>query len=304
MAIAQKPKVCCINLGYYQVKASNDVCFKSKAKITTDDKQLAMGDILELNGVKYLMEDGTPILEGNKTQDEKTKAFVLNALAKQLDNNEDSAIFNILLTSPPSYIRGQSKELPEFIEGEYNIVYNNKPLKITINNAIVYPETFIVYMVNNPSKLKGKKTLIIDIGGKTTNVCLLMDCKFNLEDYITLPQGMYHLDTNIYKMINSTEYTTYKQDDIDMFRNQNAKILDKYKKEIHEIYMEHVKEIVKEINIKSWEIDSYTNILICGGGGLVLEDAIQEVYPHARLSNEPVYDNLRALEVLAKGVFK
>jgi hypothetical protein len=299
-----KPKVSCINLGYYQVKASGDISFKSKAKSTIDDKNLASGDVIEFNGKNYIMEIGQPMLDSDKTANDLTKIFVLNVLAKQYDEQENAGNFNVLLTSPPISFKKQSQDLPKFLEGEYKIKYNGKPMTINIKKVVVLPETFLVYTVNNPSKLKGKKTLIIDIGGRTTNVCLLTDCKFSLDDYFTISKGMYNIDQSIAKKINTANYTSYNDEDIDLLRKQNARVLDDNKELIEEVYREHVDSIVKEVSINSWQIDNNTVILICGGGGIILEEYIQESFPNAKLSNDPLYDNLKALELMSKEVFK
>lgn len=298
-----KPKVSCINLGYYQVKASEDISFKSKAKETIDDMKMAQGDFIEYNGKNYIMEVGQPMLESDKTTNELTKIFVLNVLAKQYDEATEGN-FNVLLTSPPISFRQQSQDLPKFLEGEYKIKHNGHPMTINIKKVVVLPETFLVYTVNNPSKLKGKKTLIIDVGGRTTNICLLTDCKFSLDDYATIPKGMYHIDSTIAKKINSAKYTNYSDNDVSMERDQKSNILDENKSLVEEVYREHVENIVKEVSVNSWEIDKNAVVLICGGGGIVLEEYIQEAYPNAKLSNDPLYDNLKALEMMSKEVFK
>jgi hypothetical protein len=192
------------------------------------------------------------------------------------------------------------------IQGEVKVGYTaNKEEQLeNIKKVVVLPETFLVYTVNNPSKLKGKKTLIIDIGGRTTNVCLLTDCKFSLDDYFTISRGMFNVDLTIAKKINTANYTSYNDEDIDLLRKQNAKVLDDNKELIEEVYREHVESIVKEVAINSWQIDNNTVVLICGGGGIILEDYIQEAFPNAKLSNDPLFDNLRALELMSKEVFK
>ena len=291
----------CINLGYYQIKASNNIVFKSKAKLTTDNNNLALGDILELDDKKYIMEIGQPMLKSDKTTSELTKVFVLNVLAKQI-NETNKGNFNVLMTSPPISFAKQSKDLPEFLQGIYNIKYNGKPYTININKVVVLPETFLVYTVNNPAKLEGKKTLIIDIGGRTTNICLLTDCKFSLEDYITISKGMYYLDNKIAKEINNN-YTTYSGSDIDLLRKQNAKVLEDNSEIINSVYKQYIEEAALEIQKNSWQIDDNTIVLICGGGGIILEQQIKQVFSNAQLSNDPLFDNLKALELLSKEVF-
>lgn len=299
-----KSKIACINLGYYQVKASNDVCFKSRAKITIDDKNMSSGDILEYNDKKYILEIGQPVLDGDKTSSELTKVFVLTALAKM--NDSEDGEFNVLLTAPPISFEQQSKQLPEFLEGEYSVKLNNKPIEIKINKVVVLPETFLIYTVNSPSKLKNGKTLIIDVGGRTTNICILNNCKFSLEDdYTTIPKGMYHICNSIAQGINKDKFTTYDDEDISGYIETRSKMVDDNIDKFEKGYRDHVEEIAKNIAIKSWQIDQYTNVLVTGGGGMVLEDYIkEELFPNAKLSNEPLWDNLKALEVMAKGVFK
>ena len=73
MAIAIKPRTAAINLGYYQIKANDEICFKSRAELTSDNHNITGGDMLELEGNKYVLEVGNPLLEGDKTVSPLTK---------------------------------------------------------------------------------------------------------------------------------------------------------------------------------------------------------------------------------------
>lgn len=301
-----KPTVANINLGYYQTKADNGICFKSRATETSKNQNLTLGDIIELGDKCYILETGNPVLVGDKTISPLTKIFVLNALVKMMGKEESEAIFNVAISSPPVSYSLQKEQLPLFLEGTFDIVYNNVAKKIIINKVIVYPETFIAYLVNSPTRLKDKKVIIIDIGGKTTNICRLDKNKFSLkDDYITIQSGMFNIDSKIAGLINSQDLeVNYQEDDVSYIRENNTNKWKKYFNLAEGVYRKHSEDIFSNIRKNSWNLDEDYIVLVCGGGGTVLIKYIQELFEGAKLSNDPLFDNQKALEVISKGVFK
>lgn len=288
----------CINLGYYQVKASNNITFKSQLKVTKDKHNLVGLDVIEYDGVKYIVGTGEAALDFNKTKSISNKIFVLTALAKMI-KKEKEGIFNILITTPPLAYDTQSELLPEYLKGNYEVVYKDEVKNILINEVQVVPETFITYLVNDAEYLKTKMTVIIDIGGRTTNICRLTDNTFVAdEDTISFNEGMYNIDLNIAKEALIRLEKSYDGDFIDLLRKNN----DAGWKEIHpiaeEVYKEHVKKIIDMITKNNWIVDENCEILLCGGGSIHLEKQLKEAFPNARLSNNPLYDNLYGLEAL------
>lgn len=289
-----------INNGYFNYKSVDRKQFKSRI-----EKSLCTGvgsncDTLIFEEETYIVGQGEFNIDRDKTQDEKfTKILVLNMLAKFMDERQERETFKVYLSTPPKMYKNQSKNLPKYLEGDYKICHNGRKLDITISSVKVYPETFIVYL-NHQEKYRDKNLLIWDIGGFTTNIVLIRQGSFTINDFLTLENGMYFLDEKIaqYLSANDNIKQTFNIDDIQYMRDTEDEILKVNQPYIDELYTKHIKEIIKRIELKGWNYQLYDN-LCTGGGSKILFDNIKQLVNKVELSNDPVFDNLKALELLA-----
>jgi hypothetical protein len=153
--------------------------------------------------------------------------------------------------------------------------------------------------------LSGKNVIVLDVGGLTTNGVLIKDGTFTKDDVFMLRHGMYHLDFDIcqYLMGNNLDSGfNCVAEDVQYFRDNKDEILEC--EGVMDIYRKFIDEIVEAMDDKNWNYGKW-DALITGGGGKVLFEIIQGfALPRARLSFDPLFDNLRGLELLSRQVWK
>jgi len=291
-------KTVAINNGYYQYKSMDKHMFKARIKKCLCNEAQSNCDILTIDEQSYIIGEGDFCIDNDKTSNENNKILILNMLAKFIDSDKEKETFNVYLCTPPSLYKNQSEALPSYLKGTYKIVANDKPIEITINNVQVFPESFIIYL-NYQEKYKNKNLIIFDIGGHTTNIVLIKKGVFTNEDYITIGNGMYHIDDKICQYLNGKHLdTTFNIDDIQYLRDIGDNLLTAEEPELFKIYDDYVSELVNAMQLKQWNIKYYEK-LCTGGGSKILYENMENVFDRIELSIEPLFDNVKALEKLA-----
>lgn len=303
-------KVLPINCGYYNFKSVDGKIVPTRLAIQDFDMIPSNCDVLEYEGIKYIVGYGEINIDTDKTLTEFLKICTLNMLAKFTDTKE---IFKLVLTSPPLLVAYQKEIIPPYLKGEYEIVHNGKKKFIEIEDVKVFPETLTAYVTNNASgRLNDKDVLILDIGGVTTNGCLIRrGGNFTIDDVFTIKNGMYHLDDEICRHINRKYYQNISIDDVNHFR-ENGLYLRGSKENIwmneiefiEDTYRKIINEIKIACDLRKWSVD-VLHPIITGGGGKILFNSIKGDYlPHAELSKNPIFDNLIGLAELTKKVYR
>lgn len=300
----------CINNGYYQYKSENNEIFKSRLTKCLCDDVKTSSDILTYDGNTYIVGKGSFEVKKDKTETETTIILTLNMLSRFTDIEET---FNILLSSPPKLYHHQKSVLPKKLKGYYELTHNKDYKKIRICDVKVVPETIMAYIANNEdSKYANRQLLVLDIGGYTSNIAYIEDEDFNADDIITVEKGMYYIDEEICNFFNGE----YKElhcsvNDIEMARkrgnlyllnDKSINLLELHEKEINNIYYNHVTDILTKCDLKGWNYRTW-DILITGGGGMILYDIIKDILPQSELSNDPVFDNLNGMMMLKEDLF-
>jgi hypothetical protein len=288
-----------INNGNYQYKSIDGQIFKARLSKSEYGSIQGTCDVLEVEKQEYIIGYGKVNMDMDKTSNEFTKLFVLNMLSRFTGDKEN---FKVVLSAPPMVYRVQKDELPEYIIGDYEIVHNGKRKNIGINTVRVYPETIAAYVVNK-DRFKSKNLIVLDVGGLTTNGVLITNNGFSRDDIFTLRHGMYHLDFEIcqYLLGHCLENGfNCRVEDVQYFRDIRDSILDC--EGVNDIYLKFIDTIVEAMDDMNWNYRKL-DVLITGGGGKNLFETMQRFeLPQAVLSNDPLFDNLKGLDVLAKQV--
>lgn len=292
-----------INNGYSFIKSNFGLTFKSSHRETTLSEYGCSCDILSLDGIVYAVGDGNPSIDKDKTSNIATKLFVLNVLCKRMQNKE-SEHFKVALTAPPMTFSKQKDSLPKYLIGSYNVFHNGKQKEIFIDNVVVYPETIMAYLANNPTSFN-RGVLVIDIGGLTSNVAYIQNGTYNKDSIISFPNGMYHVESEVCDYLNE-KYWDLSLDETLIYEflekglfleDGTVNIVEEEKDGINAIYNKYVGKIFHKIDMKGWSPKT-TDILVTGGGGKILYETIKKKFSHAKLSNNPIFDNLKGMEEL------
>jgi hypothetical protein len=233
-----------INNGYYQVKSIDNQMFKSRLTKNVHGNLIGNNDTLEYDGEKHIIGVGKTSLDLDKSGNLFTKIFILNMLARFTVGERES--FKIVISSPPGVYQMQKEVLPDYLVGEYDVVHNGKSKKIIIEGVKVYPEAICAYMANKPEQYKGKRVIVMDIGGLTTNVVQIKDNAFTKDDAFTFEKGMYNLDCKIADYLRSCHVENGFRcdvDDVQYFRDNKDLMLEE--EEVVDIYREHIDSIVE-----------------------------------------------------------
>lgn len=298
-------KIIPINNGYYNCKSIDNKIFKSRLMEAPYNSLGCGGDRFKINGKTYIVGEGRPSFKKDKTDNDATKIFVLNMLSKFMEGSER---FKVILTSPPLAYASQRELLPKYLIGKHEVEYNNVKKEIIIDDVTVYPETIMAYIANNPSQFK-RSVIVIDIGGVTTNSVLIKNGVYSKDDISSFSNGMYHLENSICEHFNSKYYEDLELSPEDISRilkdglvlpRASMDLVEVERIHIDRIFNNHIDKILEKFEYKGWNT-SACDILITGGGGKVLFDTIKDNHlPQAKLSFDPVFDNLRGLEIMAK----
>ena len=293
-----------INNGYSFVKGEFGQNFKSAYRETTLGEYGCSADLIEMpNGKVYAIGDGNTVTDKDKTKNIATKLFVLNMLSKNMQSTSTEH-FHVFLTAPPMTFASQKDSLPEYLKGSYRIKHNGVQKDIYIDDVTVYPETITAYLANNPSKFK-RPVIIIDIGGLTTNVAYIDNGSYNKDTIISFVNGMYNVETEVCDYLND-KYWDLNLDTFNVHEflqrgirlgDSAENIIEKEKDGINAIYSKFVSKIANRITMKNWS-PNMCDILVTGGGGKLLLSTIQKWYKHAKLSNDPIFDNLNGTKLL------
>lgn len=278
-----------IDLGNCNVKGINDsgrkVSFKSNLSRDYESYPDGFSYIL-LDGEYTYFEKGTYSKEYKKTNKDY-RAQLLYGISKLSEDKEvvDTNITLLLPISQMEYKKTYEEQLKNK-EFKFTAKSNKKIDKmVKIKDVLVLPEGYASYFVLD-EKIKFSNVLIIDIGGRTSNV-IAMD-KGKPQVLETYKIGI--LDFYL-KLKNLNGDKQYRLEDIEKAINKgDIKVSEKE-------LAAFTNTIINEISI-TVNINHYDNVIFTGGGSLVLKEIINNKLPkQCRVLENALYSNINgALE--------
>ena len=176
-----------VDLGNYAVKTSENLHFLSKVIESNGfygDKEICF------EGKKIIVGEGEFQTDFNKSLKENTLPLLFSALALSHPYEE---CFEVVLGLPIQQYKNNKQELIDYIKENRckQITHKGRTRNITICDVTVAPEGASVYY-NLPKdirhKIDTKQLVIVDIGGRTTDVCLFKNKQ--IKKYKTIPNGI------------------------------------------------------------------------------------------------------------------
>lgn len=168
-----------IDIGNYAVKTSTDDIFESKV---TEVKNFGSdSDAIKIGNKTYYLGEGDEEINIVKYEKENFLPLLLGAICR----NTDDETVDLGLGLPVKQFGGLRKNLIEKLQGkEYHVefVKENETTKrdITIRSIQVFPEGvtgYLYYAKDIVDQVAGRDVVLVDIGGKTTDIALVQGNK-------------------------------------------------------------------------------------------------------------------------------
>jgi plasmid segregation protein ParM len=272
-----------IDVGNYSVKEFPGTNIKSL--VTTEENMLGSKLSLEYENKTYYIGEGNFETELNKSKKDNFLPLLLTSIAL---NNSKDVFQQIVCGLPINQYKANKEALEELILSDRvrEVKLNKEPKKIIITDFAIYPEGIGAYYSLDTTD----DVIIVDIGGRTTDIAYIVDKKLKLSS--TIVGGT----LNIYKDIADKLNALYSLDlDIPMAE----RILNKGYFEIDGLRtdLSFVTEILKKSFIKInddliMKFPARTEkIVLVGGGYKLFEKAFKKRYVNSYVADNPIYAN-------------
>lgn len=261
-------------------KKGDKVQFDSfQARFTVEEQQdYSVAEVVEIEGVKYCIEQGNYDFEFNKTE-KNYLPLLLNAISRATAEEE----VEIMMGAPAEHVLGLREKFKEQLLGkEITYKYKGNDRKIKIKNLGVIGEGFATYF-SIPAEVRNinGNLGIIDIGGRTINVATFINGK--QDKVCTLNFGMIDLKNNLLKGLKKSG----KDYDINTIENllANGKLnIEEKEKE------QFIKKIINDIKLYKIDIDLYS-WFITGGGAIDIGSILDNYFGKDSIIKDALYTN-------------
>lgn len=276
-----------IDLGNYGVKTSERVSFLSKISdleaFTEENKTI-------YEGKEFYIGEGEFSTDWDKSMKETTLPLLFTALARSSKEN----VFQVILGLPIQQYKQNKDKLKDLIERNKGKTLNvdGEERDIIIADVEIAPEGASAYYnlsIDNKKLIGNKPLTIVDIGGRTTDVCLFKDKK--IKAFKTIPVGMLNVYTDIITEVNSRFTESFKLEDGENILKEGLFLYGEQQdiSFIKPILQRHFNSIYKELQLNFELSKGY--VLLTGGGSLIFKSAFKNRLRNLIISNDPLYDN-------------
>ncbi len=272
-----------IDIGSSSIKVSigNEyINFRASIREVTNRNELTIANnVIGVNGRWYVIgENNTPVQNVNlKYQKENLNVLVLYSI-KILSEKVKTDLANVqVCTMLPFNQLNTRDKLEKVINGVYNVedLRDNKiTINMTLSNVQCEGETSLVYF-NSVHSNKCDNTIVLNIGNSTIDAITFDNVQNARQEVMTINVGTNLLFTNYLKYLshvpNSSLLGSFLKSAKFKFSKEEQKAIDQE----NEMYLKSiwydVESLIKKVNQYS------CNIIITGGGVMVLHEAIREV---------------------------
>lgn len=296
-----------IDNGNSQTKTANCV-FKSGVK-SHDLKPPMAHDLIYFDGKYYTLKNERSLYMRDKTSTNECFILTLFGIAKEILARKENTKQEIDLAvglPPEHFAKLQSNFRQYFYKFGQNITfkYNDIIFNISIKSVSVFPQAYSAITEANANLLhEFNRVYIVDIGGYTTDVLLMVDGKPDLTYCRSLEHGMIALNNKIKSRV--SESFDLKIDDIhveNMLTGKAVVFSDDVKKFVKEEVIKETNDILNELREIGIDLKADPAVFI-GGGALALKHNIENSNKVSRTEFVPnISANAIGYEKLARSI--
>lgn len=210
---------------------------------------------------------------------------------------------NLAINMPLTLYKNEQHKnsLKEFIINDgktIQLTVNCKDYQFKIKNIVVLPEALgPIYTKMND--FRGKRVTIVDVGSLNVSYTNYNNLTPELDSMISSSTGTNILRSNIAETL-SSKYNTHVSDaDVEYLLKQDkffyldgTKQLES-KVIVEQLIDQHTQNIFNFAKSRGYTFNN-TDLVFCGGGALLLKDAILKVYPMAIIVEDSQFANVRS----------
>lgn len=281
-----------VDFGCCNLKTSEGVIIP--ALVTKGNEYLiTTGYQLEYDNELYIIGEGSYDTKLNKL----SKNNLLPMLCLGLALSSKDEFVKIVSGLPINQYKNKKDELVSLLQENRILEFklNGDSKKYYVSDVAVFPEgvaTYYSISYEERKALMNKDLIILDIGGRTTDIALLKaGRKRSVSKSTSLDVGMLNVYTDLINEIN-TKFTLGLNIEDAQNIISNGLEIDGEKQNISfikDIVLNNISKIFKEINISYPARTS--PLLVTGGGGAMFYKSIKKRYPTARLVENNILSN-------------
>ena len=281
-----------IDLGNCNLKTSKKIIVP--ALITKRGNYLiSTGYEINFNGELFIIGEGDYDTNLNKLS--KENLLPMLCLAAGLSTKEE--FIRVVLGLPINQYRSNKNKMLEIIEENkiLNFKLNGLDRCICIEEASIFPEGVATYYSLDIEKRKAlvdQDLIILDIGGRTTDIALLKaGKKRSVAKSTSLDVGMINIYNDMINEINSLYTLGLNIEDAEGILKNGLEV-DGEKQDtsfIKNIVKNNIEKVFKELNI-SYPVRT-SPLIVTGGGGKSFFKSLKKRYPTAQLVEDNLFSN-------------
>ena len=288
-----------IDIGNHTVNTSTGNSFLAKISEVPDFEENSK---VIIDGKDWYAEEGEFSTDWNKADKSNLIELLYYALAQEKGN-----MFKIVLGLPAGQYKVDKTRLEERIKANNfkRINYKGKTRDILITDVIIAPEGAAAYYSlseEHKKKIADKQLIIVDIGGRTTDIILFKDFKIKKVD--TIEVGTSNIYQEAIKEINKTYRTNFKLEDGERIIKNGLMINGEVKDIafIQPILKRNFDSIYKSLQLFGNITDGY--IMLTGGGSLLLQKPFKNRLNNIIMTDKPQWDNVNGFKVLGDNKYE
>lgn len=295
-----------VDFGTCNLKTSTSIIIPSKV-IKSDSDIFGADNIIEFEDEKYIIGQG----EYDTTLDKTKRETFLPMLCLMLGLSTNESIVRIVTGLPINQCKSKAKDiLKQIIDSNRVLKFklNNSDRQIIIEDSYIAPEGIASYYaldIAERAKIKNKDIIILDIGGRTTDIALIKaGSKRKVDRNTSLEFGMFNIYDDLINEINS-KYTLGLNIEDGENIIKNGLEVDGEKQDISyikDILRNNVNKLYKELNI-NYPVRT-SPIIVTGGGGEAFFRSIKRKYPAATLVENYMFSNAIGYKRIGDKIWK
>lgn len=281
-----------IDFGSCNLKTSANIIVPSKVKICTNF--FGADYLIEVEGRTYIIGEG----EYDTVLDKTKKENFIPMLCLTLGLSTKEQVVRVVAGLPINQYKSRSKSKLESIIQDNKILsfkLNGIERNIIIENFSITAEGIATYYslpIEIRNELRNKDVIILDIGGRTSDIALLKaGNKRTIGESTSLEVGMINIYKDVINEVNSRYTLGLDIEDAEYILKHGLEVDGENKDTgfIKEILLNNIKKVFKELNV-SYPVRT-SPILVTGGGGKAFYKAIKRRYPTAHMITNHMFSN-------------